>query len=234
MKGRAGRRERTDGRSTRWAGQHERRRAEFVEAALTAIARHGPGTSTVQIAREAGVSRSRLYKHFADSADLQRAIAQRVAALITADLEPAWSPSGSPMQMITTGVRTHLRWLTEHGNLYGYLTRHSLSVAPDGSDAITDIKSALGRHLQDLFTNYLMVFELPTETAEPAGFGIVGLVEGATARWLAHPTRLTRDELTAHLARWIWLMLDDVLRAGGVTLDPDKPLELPGAPSRAP
>jgi hypothetical protein len=51
---------------------------------------------------------------------------------------------------------------------------------------------------------------------------------------LAHPTRLTRDELTAHLARWIWLMLDDVLRAGGVTLDPDKPLELPGAPSRAP
>lgn len=57
----------TDGRATRWAVQRERRRDEFVEAALHAIARHGPEVSTEQIA---------------DTADLQRAIAQHLTLLI--------------------------------------------------------------------------------------------------------------------------------------------------------
>jgi AcrR family transcriptional regulator len=204
-----------------------------VEAALVAIARHGPETSTEQIAQQAGVARTRLYKHFTDAADLHRAIAHRVATLITAELEPVWSPSGSPMQMITMGVRTHLRWLTEHGNLYRYLSRHSLGAGTGSGDTITDIKTAIGLHLTGLFTDYLAAFGLPTERAEPAGFGIVGLVETASSRWLEDPTQMTRDQLTLDLARWIWLMLDDVLRAGGVALDPEQPLELPRATARS-
>lgn len=70
VKERGDRGARHDGRSTRWAGEHQRRRAQFVEAALVAIARHGPETSTEQIAQQAGVARTRLYKHFTDAADL--------------------------------------------------------------------------------------------------------------------------------------------------------------------
>jgi DNA-binding transcriptional regulator YbjK len=35
-----------DGRAARWSGQREKRRAEFVEAALEAIAHYGPQAST--------------------------------------------------------------------------------------------------------------------------------------------------------------------------------------------
>jgi hypothetical protein len=156
-----------------------------------------------------------------------------VAALITAELEPVWSTSGSPMQMITVGVRTHLRWLTEHGNLYRYLSRHSLDAEMGSGDTITDIKTAIGVHLTNLFTDQLLAFGLPTERAEPVGFGIVGLVETASSRWLEDPIRMTRDQLTRDLAGWIWLMLDDVLRAGGVVLDPHRPIELPRPPNEA-
>ena len=104
---------RPDGRATRWAGQHERRRAEFVDAALAAIAEHGPDVSTEQVAEKAGVARTRLYKHFDDAGDLQRAISRRVSELITEELEPVWNPQGTPREMITTAVDTHLRWLTD-------------------------------------------------------------------------------------------------------------------------
>ncbi len=44
-----------------------------------------------------------------------------------AALEPVWNPQGSPDAMIRTAVATHLRWLTEHHELYRYLTRHSVT-----------------------------------------------------------------------------------------------------------
>jgi AcrR family transcriptional regulator len=209
---------RPDGRATRWAGQHERRREEFVDAALEAIAEHGPDVSTEQIAEKAGVARTRLYKHFGDAADLQRAIAVRVSELITEELAPVWNPQGSPMEMITTAVGTHLRWLTDHSHLHRYLTRH----APSGDTP--DVRTAIGVHLTRFFAGYLAAFELDPAPAETIAFGLVGYVESATDRWLAGPRELSADQLQDHLTGAIWTILDHTLRAGGVELDPHAPL----------
>jgi AcrR family transcriptional regulator len=213
---------RPDGRATRWAGQHERRREEFVNAALEAIAEHGPDVSTEQIAEQAGVARTRLYKHFGDAADLQRAISERVSELISEELAPVWNPQGSPMEMITTAVGTHLRWLTEHANLHRYLTRH----APAGDTP--DVRTAIGVHLTRFFADYLTAFELDPAPAETLAFGLVGYVESATDRWLSGSRELSAEQLQAQLSGTIWAMLDHTLRAGGVELDPHTPLLPPG------
>ncbi|RSD09318.1 TetR/AcrR family transcriptional regulator [Amycolatopsis eburnea] len=208
-----------DGRAARWAGQQERRRAEFVDAALAAIAEHGPDVSTEQIAERAGVARTRLYRHFADAADLQRAIAERAAELVTAELAPLWHPSGSPHEMITTVISTHLRWLTEHEPLHRYLAR--------AVPATTDVRGTIARHLSGLFSGYLTAFGLDPAPADTIAFGLVGYVESATTRWLDHPGALSLAQLTDQLTGTIWAMLDHTLKAGGVELDPDRPLPLP-------
>ncbi|MEQ0564153.1 TetR/AcrR family transcriptional regulator [Amycolatopsis sp. NEAU-NG30] len=208
-----------DGRAARWAGQQERRRAEFVDAALAAIAEHGPDVSTEQIAERAGVARTRLYRHFDGAADLRRAIAERAAELVTAELAPLWHPEGSPNEMIATVISTHLRWLTEHAALHRYLARG----VPDGPD----LRGAIARHLSRLFTGYLTAFGLDPAPADTMAFGLVGYVESATTRWLDHPGALSRAQLTGQLTGTIWAMLDHTLRAGGVELDPDRPLPLP-------
>ncbi|PRX49932.1 TetR family transcriptional regulator [Prauserella shujinwangii] len=218
----------TDGRAARWAGQRERRRREFVDAALRAIASHGPEVSTEQIAEEAGLGRTRLYKYFADAADLQGGIADRVTELITAELAPALNAGGTPMRMIRTAIDAHTRWLAEHGNLYRYLTMHSLSA--HGRDAVTDVKTAIARNLTVLFERNLELFGASTRLAEPVAFGVVGLVESSTARWLENPGDLGRHELADLLATWVWRLLDAALRAQGVELDPDLPLPVPGEP----
>ncbi|AXB43398.1 TetR/AcrR family transcriptional regulator [Amycolatopsis albispora] len=214
---------RTDGRAARWAGQRERRRREFVEAALRAIREHGPDLSTERIAEEAGVARTRLYKHFTDATDIHRAIAARAVELINTELAPLWDLHGSPAQMISTAVDAHIRWLSENWHLYRYLSRLSLS----GPDAVNDVKSTIGEHLTVLFEHYLAAFGLDTRVAAPAAFSVVGLVDASTAQWLKDTRGLEHAEFAGLLARWVWRIVDDTLRAGGVELDPGAPLAMP-------
>ncbi|ALG10672.1 TetR/AcrR family transcriptional regulator [Kibdelosporangium phytohabitans] len=215
-----------DGRAKRWAGQRDRRRREFVEAALRVIAERGPGVSTEQIAHAAGVARTQLYKHFTDAADVHGAIAERAMQLIHTDLAPLWNLHGTPMEMISSAVGSHTRWLSENQYLYRYLSMHALS-AGNGPNRITDVKTTIGNHLTRLFEHYLALFSMDTRVAGPVAFGVVGLVDSCTAQWLADPRRIGRDEFVALLARWVWSILDDTLRAGGMELDAHAPLAAP-------
>jgi AcrR family transcriptional regulator len=215
-----------DGRSTRWAGQRERRRREFVDAALQAIAEYGPDVSTEQIAAAAGVARTQLYKHFTDATELRMAIADRAKELLSGDLR-LWELHGSPMQMIESGVRAHLTWLSEHRNLYRYLNRHSRVTLSDERDPITDVKTAIGRQLTILLEAYHERFGLDPRVAQPTAFGIVGMVDAAAARWLDDPLDLSQDQLTSLLSGWVWLIADSNLRVGGIERSPHAPMEAP-------
>ena len=117
--------EQVDGRTKRWAGHREARRLELVDAAVAAIAEHGPEVTTEQIAARAGVSRPGLYRHFEGRDDLQGAIAARSVERLVADLEPVWRPSGRPFAMLSAALRSHLNWLAANANVYRYLKRTS-------------------------------------------------------------------------------------------------------------
>jgi AcrR family transcriptional regulator len=219
---------RPDGRATRWEGQQERRRNEFVDAALRAIAEYGPDVSTGQIAAAAGVARTRIYKHFEDAADLQAAIAERAFEQITTDLEPLWKPQGSAMSMIGAIIDTIIGYLSANRNLYHYLTKYAPSARNSQRDVVTDVKAAIGAHLTGLFRYFLAEFGADARTAEIDAFALVGMGESAISQWLDNPGGLTRDELCRHLTGLIWVLLDQVLREAGITLDPDAPLVIPG------
>jgi AcrR family transcriptional regulator len=216
-----------DGRVARWSGQQQRRRAEFVEAALVAIAEHGPGVSTEQIAAQAGVARTRLYKHFAGASELNQAIATRAVEMVLAALEPVWNPQGTPATMIESALRTHLGWLAEHQHLYRYLTKHSMSDEPTTRDAVTDVKWLIAEHLRELFGTFAEPFGLPREMSQPLAFGLVGFVDAAANRWVEDPSATSLEEMVTVLGRWIWVILDDTLRSVGMELDPQQPLVAP-------
>jgi len=215
-----------DGRAARWSGQHERRRDQFVEAALLAIAEHGPAVSTDQIAQRAGVARTRLYKHFDGAADLNRAIAARAVELVIAELEPVWNPQGSPLEMIGTAVATHLRWLREHTNLYHYLTKHSASGTTEGPDAVADVKSSIAQRLTALFGSYLALLGIEDVRVEPLAYGLVGYVDAAAVRWAEHPAGVTLDQMVDQLSRAIWAVINEILERHDISLDPADPLPL--------
>lgn len=222
-----------DGRVARWAGQRAKRRAEIVTAALAAIGEHGPGVSTEQIAARAGIARPLLYRHFTGAEDLYTAVAGRAGELIVAELVPVLTrPSGTARAMITRVVHTFVVWMTDNVSLYRYVLLRAVDVQSGRSPLIADVRTAISAMLRDLLAGYLTAFELDIQVADPLAFGLVGMVESTTDRWLVAPGGLGRDDLVAQLATWIWGLLDNALRMVGVVLDPDEPLPpLPGWPA---
>lgn len=198
---------------------------------MRAIDIYGPAVSTEQIAAEAGVARTRIYKHFADAADLQGAIAERALERVATDLGPLWNPQGSPMQMISAIMDTLIGYLSDHRHLYRYLTKNAPSARSSDTDVVTDVvtdvKTIIGTHLAGIFTYYLTEFGGNAAMAEPGAFALVGMVESAVTRWLEHPSGVTREDLADHLTRWAWLLIDQVLRDNGIDLDPNTPLAAP-------
>jgi AcrR family transcriptional regulator len=216
-----------DGRRVRWSGQRERRRAEFVEAALRAIAHYGPQTSTEQVASYAGVTRTKLYRYFDGAADLHHSIARRASDMLITAQRPVWHPTGRPMEMITHAVSRHLQWRIDHPNLYEYLTLHPLSDDVNGIAAIREVNSAVAGNVAGQLVAYFWTLGLDNVPAEPLSFGLVGFVESATTHWLNNPARQPVAEFTAQLARWIWALLDSALQSGGIDLDPHQPIARP-------
>lgn len=209
----------TDGRARRWAGQRAGRRAELVDAALTAIAEHGPEATTEQIAAAASVPRPALYRHFDGLDDLQGAIAERALALYVEALAPVWSPRGTPREMLTAAVAAHVRWLAGHTDLYRYILRAARVTA-----AVTDVRQRIADRMVTLLSDEMPGGGLPPAVAEPLAAGAVGLVDAATGRWLDGTDPLPRDELAEELARWVWAALDAAFRARSIVIDPDRPL----------
>jgi AcrR family transcriptional regulator len=213
-----------DGRAARWSGQRDRRRAEFVEAALQAIVQHGSHASTEQVANFVGVTRTKLYRYFDGAADLHRSIARRASDMLIAKQKPVFNPTRSPMEMITSAVSVHLRWRIEHPNLYEYLTRHSLSEDANGVAAIREVNNTVATNLSTVTGAILRTFGLDESPAVPLSFGAVGFVESATTRWLDDSKPLPLEKFTAQLSEWMWSLWNSTLQSGGVHLDPHQPI----------
>ncbi|TCP56445.1 TetR family transcriptional regulator [Tamaricihabitans halophyticus] len=214
-----------DGRTTRWSGQRAKRRAQFIDAAMDAITQHGPGVSTEQIAAHAGLARSRVYRHFADAADLRAAIGQRAGELIIAELDPLLRlPAESPANTIHRAVRTLVDWIAKHIHIYRYVTQHAVPSGETDRPVVADIRASIAVRVRNLIDGYLRELQLDVPVSDLAAFSVVGLVESATERWLCEPGKLSQAELAALLSDWIWTMVDHVLRGYGVVLDPRRPL----------
>ncbi|MBA0124067.1 TetR/AcrR family transcriptional regulator [Haloechinothrix sp. YIM 98757] len=214
-----------DGRVARWAGQRCRRRAEIVDAAVDAIGAYGPGVSIDQIAAQAGIARPRLYRHFDDVEDLRRAVARRAGRELFGAVTPVLSnPVGTPWSLIECSVEMFVTWLDGNADLYRYVKRSTGSSKSEADDVVTDIRGKLARWIGRILADYFAVFELDTRTADSIAFGLVGLVESATNRWMSEPAELTRDEFVATVARCVWGVIEHTLQGGGVRLAPHESL----------
>ncbi|WP_433801682.1 TetR/AcrR family transcriptional regulator [Actinomycetospora sp. CA-084318] len=197
-----------DGRTRRWAGHREARRLELVDAAVVAIEEHGPDVTTEQIAAQAGVSRPGLYRHFDGKDDLQAAIAARSVERLVTELEPVWRPEGRPREMLERALAAHLRWLSEHANVYLYLKRNSL---PSGGDSVesasTNVRSVVSAHVAQMLIDGSLGAETPPATAHPLAYGLVGMVDAAAAHWLDEPHGATVEDLGAQLTEACWAVI---------------------------
>ena len=223
-----------DGRSTRWGPHREQRRLAIITAAIAAIERVGPNALTAQIAEEAGVPRTHVYRHFDGKQALDLAVSRHIANQIGQRVNAALASRGTVREIISASIDEHLSWIEAHPNLYRYLAQHAYAVRATGTLAADDAKAAFATELTALIERYLRVLGAGTEPAERLIVGVVGLVD-ATAAWWVERSSPPRAALTAELTDRVWLIIDAAGRELGLTLDPDltlPPLDAPAVPPR--
>ncbi|MBE9375908.1 TetR/AcrR family transcriptional regulator [Saccharopolyspora sp. HNM0983] len=214
-----------DGRTTRWDAHKAQRREDVLDAAVAAIEQDGPGVGVRRIAEEAGLPRSVVYRHFADRADLDERVRQRVVDALMTELAPTLRPDGTPEEAIRRAVDAYLGWIERHPRLHAFLGAGSGRPGPDSSRAVSGTKSVIAATVADLFTRLVRASGADTLLAGPLASGLVGLVDASVNRWLGdREGGLSAGELADYLTRSAWLVLDGNLRALGVELDPRTPV----------
>jgi AcrR family transcriptional regulator len=214
-----------DARRDRWRSHRAARRAEFVEAAMRALAKHGPDVGMDHIAAEAGVTKPVLYRHFADKADLFVALGQRGTEILFDRLIPALNNEEAPVPRIRRSLDAFFSTVEEYPHLYRLLVRRSLANRPVEQDIVAEDKELIAQALSALLGDYLRAMNLDSGAAEPWAHGIVGMVQNVS-EWLLERRTMSRDAVVEYLTQIIWAAIDGFTRANGVTLDPNKPLEL--------
>jgi AcrR family transcriptional regulator len=214
-----------DARRDRWRSHRAARRAEFVDAAMRALAEHGPEVGMDHIAAEAGVTKPVLYRHFTDKADLFVALGQRGTEILFDRLIPAMNNEEAPIPRIRKSLDAFFSTVEEHPNLYRVLIRRSFAKATVEQDIVAEDKALIANALAALLGDYLRALNLDSGGAEPWGHGIVGMVQNVSEWWLERRT-MTRDAVVEYLTQIIWSAIDGFTRAHGVVLDPNKPFEV--------
>ena len=201
-----------DGRAARWAGHRDRRRAEFVDAAVRAIERVGPSATVDQIAAEAGTSRQVLYRQFADRDDLDRAIADHAARLLVEHLTPRLAVDAGIRAGVRHAVTAYLDFINAHLALYRFARTRESGSGPGAvrhvKDTVTDTITVLARSLvHDTADGDAAI-------ADTTAIALVGMADAVIAAWLDEPRGLTQGQLADHLVTLALGLINSALTTG--------------------
>ena len=218
-----------DGRQARWDRHNEVRRQHIIDAAIEVLSESEPGVEVhvQQIADRAGLSRTVVYRHFSDRADLDAAVQGAVLVLLRGELVPALSFEGTPVEIIRRIVSTYIGWAAAHPSLHEF----AQADPPGGSGLMERAIAQIAGQVEDLINAGVDVLHVQLDEDEvsaldPLVFGLVGAVFTSVRRWLSGPERRPPvDKFVDLVTEAIWLQIAGMALARGVELDPDTPVE---------
>lgn len=216
-----------DGRQARWDKHNEARRQVILDAALGVVEANEPGAEfhVLQIAEQAGLSRSVIYRHFTDRADLDHAILVEIVEGVMERLLPALTLDGTVREIIHRIVFAYVDWAAGHPALHRLVDHAAIGGALE--HGLDRIASVIVEVLETAIE--MLGLDLDDDDAaaiDPLAYALVGAAFSAVRRWVARePRRPAAPELALLLSDSVWLILDGHARRLGLVIDPDLPVE---------
>ena len=192
-----------DRRDSRWDEHRRDRRRRLVDAAIVAVSKHGAGVGMDEIAAEAGTSKTVVYRHFADRADLHLAVCTRVASQLLPTLQAAIERGGDPRGMVAAAIDAYLAFIEADPELYRFVVEGQHGhVGP--ADPVSTLSDLVGEQATAAVSVALEQAGRDRVAAAPWGHGVVGMVRSAADWWLRADRPMLRSELAAHLTELAW------------------------------
>lgn len=221
---------RPDGRQLRWDRHNQERRQQIIDGAIAVVEASEPGTEfhVQQIAERAGMSRTVVYRHFSDRADLDRALQVEILDGLWSQLLPAVTLDGTIPEIIERVVSTYVGWAVAHPALHRLAEQDSFGA---GAGPLQQGIERIAAQVVELITTAVEILGLEMSDDEQAAidplvFGIVGAVFSAVRRWVSKPERTpAAPALVKLVTESVWHILNGHARGLGLELDPDQPVE---------
>nr|WP_206071844.1 TetR/AcrR family transcriptional regulator [Antrihabitans stalactiti] len=202
-------------------------REGIIDAAIRLIDATGPNPSMDDIAREAGATKPRLYRQFADKADLYAAIAQRSTDEVYNAIVPKFNFFlNTPIEALNHAVTAYADAVTAHPNVFRFLLQgqHRSS---DGLPLSLEMERDLARRLEDVARNIFETISLDSSDLAFVARAAVGAIVSITDLWLESAKTEDVPGLGAFVEQGsalLWGLFDTYLRRLGVEVDGNEPL----------
>src|SRR3954463_11212427 len=183
-----------DGRRSRWTEHRRARREELVGAAVEAVRRAAPDFAVDDVAREARVSKTVIYRYFSDKDELIDAVLERIsnAVLLPRLLGELAVDRPDDRARLRAVIAEFVALIEEEPALYRF------AYAPAGRTGRRDLVAATDREIAEALGPLMR--ERLTEAGRPAlpamtwAYGVVGMIQ-LTAHWWAGTRSLPAGEL---------------------------------------
>ncbi|MFE3989839.1 TetR/AcrR family transcriptional regulator [Nocardia tengchongensis] len=203
-------------------------REEIVDAAIRVIDRAGPRPSMDDIAREAQITKPRLYRQFADKGDLITEIAARMS-------RRAFAAAGTDMTLMLHPPRQALRrvfteyaqGILEHPNVFRYLGQAPVVQQAGAGVLQLDLGREAALRLERVSRSVAEAVPLDTVGLDYLSRAVTGALVSITDLWLSDsdtPSAEQTTEFVEQAAELVWGLIDSFLRRQGVVADPDVPI----------
>jgi AcrR family transcriptional regulator len=219
----------SSGRAARWKEHNAQRRERIVSAAMRAIEAAPAGTelSVQDVADEAGLVRTVIYRHFDGKPDLLRAVQAQVVAVLRDGIEDELRLDRSLQQIINAAVANYVAWADAHPKLYAIVEREAGDGKPsEMSVAIEHIVQralSLVRLGADMMEMTLRGVDYAT--LETVIYGMIGQVRGTVGHWIGLIPRVPpASDLATIMSRSLWFQMAGQAKDIGIELNPSTAL----------
>src|SRR3954454_10905107 len=165
-----------DGRRSRWTEHRRARREELVSAAVEAVRRAGPDFAVDDVARQARVSKTVIYRYFSDKDELVDAVLDRISGtvLLPRLLGELAADRAEDRDRLHAVIAAFVALIEEEPALYRFAYAHA------GRSGRKDLVAATEREIAEALG--VLVGERLADAGRPVvpaltwAYGVVGMV----------------------------------------------------------
>ena len=154
-----------------------------------------------EIASEIGVSKTVLYRYFADKSDLTTATMMRyVETILSPRIYEAISGDLDDFELTQASITAYVETVASDPDIYLYVMANG---AGANRDVVADSERMIAELLSTVLGNRLREMEMDSGGSLPWAFGIVGGIQLATHWWISNKS-MSAESLIDYLTMMTW------------------------------